>query len=735
MVTKASEREGKTRFSFAIQGMTCASCARIVERQLSGTPGVDFVSVNLATERGFVLGPPGLSMETLARSVREAGYDIADEPPGEDSAARRFREARTNLVLALAITLPVTLLMILHMAGSHVPGMPWLEAFSGLVLWAFPGRSTLRGAWIALVHRHTNMDSLVVLGSAAAWSTAWMNGLGVDVLSFGSLATMIPALHLAGRYLESRLRRRAAAAVHRLMAMQPHEVDLIRENDTLRVPADSVTPGARIRVRSGERIPLDGRIVQGKGLVEEAMVSGEPLPVTKQTGDSVVSGTILQSGSLEVLVERVGGDTFLSRMIRLVEEAQSSKVPIQALADRITLVFIPVVTACALAAAAVWLWRYPALRPFLEEATHWLPWVSAGGGAISTAIFSLVATLVIACPCALGLATPMALTAGSGAAARRGLIIRSGEAIQMAKQLHVLLLDKTGTLTRGQPRVVDSTLPDDMIGIAAALERHSLHPLAEAVTRHADALHAGIPGHVDEITETAGQGIAGRIAGHTYHLGRPEHLENYRDWTVAGHTVMELRRDGKVIGGLAAADTLRDDSAAAVARLRREKIRVILVTGDNEAAGQTAAAAAGIEEVHAGLTPEEKVAVVHQWQRRGLRVGMVGDGLNDAAAMKTADVGIAVGEGTDLAMESADMVIVRGGLSRVVDAIDISRITFRAIRQNLFWAFLYNLLAVPMAMAALLHPLIAETAMFASSANVVLNASRISGRVKRRLSS
>jgi len=734
MSEENSAKQQKQRLSFGVRGMTCASCVRRVEEQLSRTPGVDFVSINLATERGFVTGSASLNMEAVERSVREAGYNVVLEPPGEDSLALRFRQARANLFLALAITLPVTVLMALHMAGIHVPGMPWIELVSGLVLWAGPGRGTLRSAWIALVHRHTNMDSLVVTGSAAAWVTALMNGLGSTVLSFGALATMLPALHLTGRYVESRLRRRAASAIHRLMALQPDEIDLIHAEGVIRVPADSVKPGARIRVRSGERIPLDGIVESGRGLVDEAMVSGEPVPVPKRTGDEVISGTILQSGSMEITVTRTGKDTFLARMIRLVDEAQSSKVPIQALADRITLVFIPAVFTLALAAAAIWLWKYAELQPLLAEAADWLPWVISEAGAASTAIFVLVATLVIACPCALGLATPMALTAGSGAAARRGLIIRGGEAIQASQKLDALLLDKTGTLTLGHPEVVATNLSAEMIGVAAALERHSIHPLAEAVSRYAAHLHAPAPETTAEIREDPGSGIMGMVNGRPFFLGRPQDPADYPDWVQSGYTVMELRSGNRVVGGLAAADTLREDSAAAVARFRAEGIRVIMVTGDHEHAARAIAAASGISEVHAGLTPEDKVEAVLRLQREGRLVGMVGDGLNDAAALKTADVGIAVGEGTDLAMESADMVIVRGGLSRVADAVDISRVTFRAIRGNLFWAFLYNLLTIPLAMAALLHPLMAEAAMFFSSATVILNAARIPGRVKKRLS-
>ena len=684
--------EEKSRLSFGIRGMTCASCVRIVERRLS----------------------------------REA--------PGEDTIPRQFRNARNNLFLALCITTPITLAMILHMSGTHVPGMPWMEIFSAIILWFWPGRATIRSAGIAIAHRHTNMDTLVVMGSAAAWTTALLNGLGLEVLSFGGLATMLPTLHLTGRFIEARLRGKATSAIHRLMAMQPDEANLIEEDRIIRVPAESVKPGSRIMVRTGERIPLDGIVLKGRGLTEEAMVSGEPTPVSRNPGDEVISGTVLQSGSLEVEVRLVGADTFLARMIRLVEEAQSSKVPIQALADRITLVFIPVVTLLALLAAGGWWAFYSRLLPLLTRMSTVLPWVNPDAGAVSTGIFALVATLVIACPCALGLATPMALTAGSGAAARRGLIIRSGEAIQTTRALDLLLLDKTGTLTRRLPRVVDSDLTPTMIGVAAALEKQSLHPLAEAVVKYTEKRRISIPENIREIHETPGLGIQGEVNGKRYQLGRPRTLKRYEKWIAAGHSIMELSMEGRVLGGLAAADTLREDSAAAVARFQSEGIRVIMLTGDNEAAARVVARAANIQDFRAGMSPDDKVKAVLHFQGEGRTVGMIGDGLNDAAALKTADVGIAVGSGTDLAMDSADMVIVRGGLSRVADAIDISRITFSTIRQNLFWAFLYNVVAIPMAMFALLHPLIAETAMFASSANVVLNASRIAGRVKRRIS-
>ena len=734
MEDKDHKTEAESRLSFGIRGMTCASCVRIVERQLSRVPGIEFVSVNLATERGFIVADPSVSKDTVALEIQKAGYELSLEAPDEDAAARQFQAARGNLTLALAITLPITLIMILHMAGIHIPAMPWLEAVSAIFLWLWPGRATLRSAGIALAHRHTNMDTLVVMGSAAAWATAWMNGLGVHLLSFGSLATMLPTLHLTGRYIEARLRRRATSAIHRLMALQPDEANLMVEDRIVQVPAESVKPGSRIMVRTGERIPLDGNVIGGRGLVIEAMVTGEPAPVPKQTGDEVISGTVVQSGSLEINVRLVGADTFLARMIRLVEEAQSSKVPIQALADRITLVFIPVVTLLALLSAGGWWAFYSRLIPLLTRMSTFLPWVNPDAGAVSTGVFALVATLVIACPCALGLATPMALTAGSGAAARRGLIIRSGEAIQTTRDLDVLLMDKTGTLTQGLPRVVDSDLTPAMIGVAAALEAQSLHPLAEAVVKYAEKMRISIPKNILETHETPGMGIQGEVNGKPYQLGRPRTLKRYEKWTAAGHSIMELSVEGRVLGGLAAADTLREDSAAAVARFQSEGIQVIMLTGDNEAAARVVAGAANIPDFRAGMSPDDKVKTVLRFQGEGRTVGMIGDGLNDAAALKTADVGIAVGSGTDLAMDSADMVIVQGGLSRVADAIDISRITFSTIRQNLFWAFLYNVVAIPMAMFALLHPLIAEAAMFASSANVVLNASRIAARVKRRIS-
>jgi Cu+-exporting ATPase len=719
------ENEERQSVSFDITGMTCAGCARNVERALNRIEEARYVSVNLATHKGLVVSDRPIPFEKIQAAVKGAGYGAVEESAAPDILERRYRQSRRNMTLALVLTLPLMVLMILHMAAVPIPYFHWLELILGAAVLVGPGRGTLKGAWIAVSHLHTNMDTLVSLGALTSLATTLLLLLGVKVLSFGVIAPMLLALHLVGRYVESRMRDRAAKSIRSLLSMKSDTANLVGTGETLTVPVESVRVGETILVRAGDRVPLDGLVVEGEGYSDESMVSGEPQPIHKKVEAAVIGGTVLTSGSLKVKVEKVGKDTFLSRMIALVEEAQSAKIPLQALADRITNYFVPVVFLLALLSGLGWYFFYDSLRPILTWAAGILPWVNVDMGNLSAAIFAFVASLVIACPCALGLATPMALVSASGIAAKKGLIIRNGEALSVSRNLDLLLLDKTGTITEGRPGVVETDLADDILAAAAAIEAHSNHPLAQAVVRYVKekGLSKELP--LTDVKETAGSGISARLEGRQFFIGKPRDVGAYRGVLERGHTVVEVRRDEEALGFMAVADAVKGDSEEAVARLKEMGIRTVMVTGDNRKTATAIARQVGIDDVRPEVRPEEKAAIVRDFQVEGHIVGMVGDGINDAAAIKNADLGVAIGTGTDLAIESGDIVIIRGELSRVIDAIAISRLTHRTIKQNLFWAFLYNVVAIPLAMLGLLHPLIAEIAMTFSSINVIINSSRI----------
>jgi len=718
------EAEEKNHFSFAVEGMTCASCARIVERGLKKIEGIEYVSVNLATEKAYVVGNTSINEEILQQAVEKTGYHYSADLPADDVLEQKFKEAGKRALIAGGVTIPLMVLMIFHMSGIHIPGFALIETVAGLYLILGPGKNTLKGASIALTHGHANMDTLVSIGAVAAWLTAPLSLTPLKLLSFGTIGAMVIAFHLAGRYIEAKLKRKASRDIRAILAGEARAAR-VETGDTIReVPIESVRIDSILVVRGGEKVPLDGEIIEGSCAVDESMITGEPIPVSKQTGEEVIGGTILSSGFIRVRVSKVGADTFLSRMIKLVEDAQSSTVPLQAFADRISLVFVPVVISIALIAAVVWGLAYDSLTPLLVRASQILPWVRPDMGAAATAIFVFVATMVIACPCALGLATPMALVAGSGAAARRGIILKNGEAIGNARSLSTVLLDKTGTLTQGSPSVDSTNLSDTALAAVASIESASVHPLAKAVVSYAEEKKLTLPS-ASEISEETGRGIAGNCNGSLYHIGRPEDDSRYKELTQTGATVIEVRGNEGILGWIAIRDPLKSDAAGMIARLKELGITPVMLTGDQKHTALAVASELGIDEVRARVKPEEKAAIVREYQGKGEIVAMVGDGINDAASLKTADIGIAIGSGTDLSIESADLVLVSDRLDRIADAITISRKTVRTIRQNLFWAFFYNLIALPAAAAGLLHPAIAEAAMSFSSINVILNSLRI----------
>ena len=723
------DKENENRMSFRVTGMTCTTCAKIVERAMMKVHGVEFAAVNLATESVFVSADDSVTFDMLEAAVKKSGYAILKDIP-EDLDETRYREARSALVFIMAIGAPMSCLMFAHMfLGVHFAWYGALEVIAGGAAIFYGGRRTLKGAWIALVHGHTNMDTLITISAASSWLTAVMVLFGADIPSFGTVGVMILMLHLTGRYIESRLRDRAAKRIKSLLTLQPREARVIKaDGSTVMVPVDAVKPGTMIQVAAGERIPLDGVVRGGVSSVDESMLTGESLPVVKDDGSEVTGGAMNLSGVLTVETTKVGEDTFLAKMLGLVREAQGGKVPLQALADRITLVFVPAVISLAVVSAFAWLAFYDRLALVMAPLGSALPWPVSFASPESAAIYAFVATLVIACPCALGLATPLALVVSAGEASRAGLLIRNAEAIQTLHGASMAILDKTGTLTMGTPRVLEAKLDDGAAGYVHAMESVSNHPLAAAIDAYIGGSAESV-GKPDTITEVSGEGVYGVWGSDEWFVGRAADASHIKT-LVPRATLVEVRKNGVSAGFFSIMDQIREDSYAAVAELRSMGIKPVMATGDGMDAASAIASEAGIDDVRWEIRPEGKLSLVRSAQSSGERVIMAGDGINDAAALKGADVGIAMGGGMDLAVDSADIVILKGGLSKVVSAVKIAEKTRAVIRQNLFGAFFYNIIAIPLAMSGLLHPLVAETAMAASSITVILNSLRIAGSAK-----
>jgi len=715
------------KFSFSVQGMVCAMCVKNVENAIKKLNGVKYVSVNLATQRAFVIANDNISFEDIKKAIEKAGYKATMDAPTEDLIEKQFQEAKRNMNLSLYVTIPLMLLMIMHMSGIHIPYFTVIELIASTIVIFVTGRKMLRNAWVALIHSHTNMDTLLSIGAISAWITNILAIAGLDVLSFGTVAAMIITLNLIGRYIESRMKSNAAKEIRLLISLKATTANVLTNEAIVETPIDAVKLGEIIIIRQGEKIPLDGKIIEGKASINESMVTGEPLPVYKTVNDNVISGTIVENGIINVKVEKVGEETFINQMIKLVEEAQSSKVPIQALADKITRYFVPIVLILAILSFVFWFFNYELYLPFLHKAANIFPWIITDAGALSTAIFSFVATLVIACPCALGLATPMALVTSSGVAAKKGLIIKNGEAIQMAKDINVILFDKTGTITTGQLTVVDHNLDDEVLNIIANIEENSIHPLAKAIVNYVIDKAKFKKITITDIEEISGQGIKGKFNNDIFKIGKPIYTENYLNFLENGETVLEVTRNDEIIGYIRISDVLKEDAANTMTKIKELGLITAMVTGDNEITARAIANKISIDEVWAGVSPEKKVDIIRKYQIEGKKVMMVGDGINDAAALKAAEIGVAIGTGSDLTIESADIIISKGDISKILDTINLSKLTFKKIKQNLFWAFIYNIIAVPMAMMSLLHPVIAEAAMLLSSINVIYN----SGRIKK----
>ena len=766
------------RCDLPIEGMTCASCAARIEKRLSKQPGVAFANVNFATKVATVqYDPAATGLSKLAQAVEDLGYkaivpapvlptrEPADPPHGDaghDHSAHMnvgedvTKRLLTRMIVGAVLSLPVLFIAMSHgkIAAFNVPWINWVQLALTTPVLFWCGAQFFRSAWKGLRHFSANMDTLVAIGTGAAFfyslaATIWPGFFaGVSratahvTAGEGAVAgmTMVPVYYeaaaviivliLLGKYFEARATGRTSSAIKKLVGMQARTARVVRGHEEQDVPIESVVAGDTVVVRPGEKIPVDGRVESGASAVDESMLTGESVPVEKQAGDTVFGATINTTGALRFLATKVGKDSALQQIVRLVQEAQGSKAPIARLADRISGVFVPIVIAIAVITFVVW----------------WF--VSAADARLSMSLVTAVSVLIIACPCALGLATPTAIMVGTGRGAERGILIKGGEALETAHRLSVIVLDKTGTITAGKPALTDvvpvvgsGVSEPELLRLAASAEQNSEHPLAAAIVR--GALERGLLlAESVAFRAVVGHGVEATVDGKAVLIGKAALLVERgiavslagkaAELAALGRTPMFVVIDGREAGLIAVADQVRPESKSAIERMQAMGLRVVIMTGDNQRTAAAVAATVGVEDVFADVLPKDKAEKVKALQAKGQVVGMVGDGINDAPALAQADVGFAIGTGTDVAIESSDITLIRGDLRTVPEAISLSRATIRTIRQNLFWAFLYNVIGIPIAAGALypftgwlLSPIIASGAMAFSSVSVVLNSLRL----------
>jgi Cu+-exporting ATPase len=742
--------------SFGVTGMTCASCVGRVERALEKVPGVLDANVNLANEKATVRYLPGdVELRDLEKAVEGAGYDVVrgEESFAEDSHEREYKKLKADFLLAAALTTIIlvgSLPMMLSLE-SPIP-MIWLKILllvlaTPVQFWA--GRRFYRGTWGALKHGQANMNTLVVMGTSAAYIYSAVAALVPGLFAAGradvyfDTSALIITLILLGRLLEARAKGRTNEAIKKLAGLQAKTARVLRGGEELDVPLENVLVGDLVVVRPGEKVPVDGRVVSGGSAVDESMITGEPIPVTKREDDEVIGATINTSGSFRFEATKVGEDTTLHQIMRMVEEAQGSKAPIQRLADRISAVFVPAVIGVAAVTFVIWLLLGP--EP-----------------ALTFALLNTVAVLIIACPCAMGLATPTSIMVGTGKGAEAGILIRGGEALEGAHKLDTVVLDKTGTLTRGEPQLTDVVVEngireEELLRLVASAERTSEHPLGEAIVRGAKDRGLSLA-EAGAFEAVSGGGIRARVEDREVLVGSRRFLSETsvsedgllleaEELAREGKTPIFVAVDGEPAGLVAVADVVRDEAREAVGRLHSLGLEVAMLTGDNRRTAKAIARKLGVYRVVAEVRPEDKSNEVKRLQAEGKRVGMVGDGINDAPALAQADVGIAIGTGTDVAMEAADVTLISGDVRGVARAIGLSKATVRNIEQNLFWAFAYNVALIPVAAGVLypffsdgsvpdvlrpmlgeygfLNPVLAAAAMALSSVTVVSNALRL----------
>ena len=736
---------------YKLSGMTCAACAMTVEMAVKDLETVEDVSVNLATERLSLLPKAGFDSQQVLDAVAEAGYQAEEKGKNKPSdvseeaviKAQKLQKKKQELLILLITALPLLYISMGSMVGLPLPSFldhmahPLVFVLSQLLLTlpaVWIGRGFYQRGFRNLIKQHPNMDSLIAVGTSAAFFYSLYSVsqvfLGhhpfVHQLYFESVAVII-ALVLLGKYLESSAKGKTSQAIQSLLELVPSQATVIRYGEAVTIDTEDIRVGDIIRIKPGERMPVDGLVTEGQTFVDESMMTGESVPIEKKVGDTITSATINQNGSIDYQATRVGSDTTLAQIVRLVEEAQGSKAPIAALADKISLYFVPIVLSLATLSA--------------------LGWYFLAGESLSFSLSIFIAVLVIACPCALGLATPTAIMVGTGKGAENGILIKSGQALEAAYQLDTIVLDKTGTITVGKPSLTD-LLPlgafnrSDLLRLVASAEQHSEHPLAQAILEAAEEEELDLL-PVSHFEAIIGRGLSAQVEGKHLLVGNESLMkeknidssafqEQLLELSKEGKTAMFVAIDGQLTGILAVADEMKSSSLKAVQELQSMGLEVIMLTGDREETATAIAQKAGIQKVIAGVLPDGKATAIKDLQEAGKKLAMVGDGINDAPALVQADVGIAIGSGADVAIESADVVLMHSDLQDVVKAIKLSQATIRNIKENLFWAFAYNTLGIPIAMGLLhlfggplLNPMLAGLAMSLSSVSVVANALRL----------
>ncbi len=707
-----------------IEGMHCASCSKILTSELEKI-GAKEISVNPVSGKAFASVDNDVSIEQLGKAVKDAGFKstgvaFEDAASSSSSGAKKPKEGTEINVWKKKLfgiwMLMIAIIVVMYgefIFGTSIVPMKFMTPI--LLILNFPimfifGFHTVKSGIVGFFRLRFTMDSLIALGTVVAYLTGILSYF-MDIVSFAGISGMIMAIFITGKFIEAKAKGRATSEIRKLLELGAKKARILRDGEEIEIDISEVNIGDVMIVKPGEKIPTDGVVVKGESAVDESMITGESLPVEKTKKSLVIGATINQDGVLYIKATKIGRDTFLSHIIKLVEEAQGTKVPIQKLADKVTGIFVPVI--------------------LLLSLSTFLGWYFFGAVGLSVALSNAIAVLVIACPCSLGLAVPISLMVGSGMGAKRGILIRKGEAIQTMKEVKMVVFDKTGTITKGEPEVVEVSTKDEkkLFEIAGSLEKLSEHPLARAIVKKADLKkYKAVKG----FKIIRGKGLEGTIGSKKYIIGNEALMKDkkialgsysgiVKEFAENGESVMIVVEGKKIVGAIGVADAVKEDSKEAVSRLNKGGFRTIMITGDNEVTAKAIARQVGITEVIAGVMPEDKAKEVIRLQKNGF-VAFVGDGVNDAVALKTANVGIAMGTGTDIAIEAGDIVLAKGNLTGVVEAINLSNATFGKIKQNLFWAFFYNVVAIPLAVAGVLNPVVAELAMALSSITVVTNA-------------